>query len=60
VHHIQVEAWQDEREPELLDKQFIRTRADDRIERVLKGYKIWMYLARKEEDVSYMGLGLLK
>src|SRR3989442_14996828 len=60
VHQIQVETWQDKREPELLDKQFIRTGADDRVERALKRYKIWMYLARKEEDVPYMGFGLLK
>src|SRR5947199_10468778 len=60
VHHIEVETWQDKWEPELLDKQFICTRADDRIERVPKGYKIGMYLVRKEEDVSYMRLGLLK
>ena len=60
MHHIQVQAWQDKREPELLDKQFIRARTDDRIERVLKRYKIRMYLACKEEDVSYMGFSLLK
>jgi hypothetical protein len=55
-----MEAWQDKREPELLDKQFIRARTDDRIERILERYKIWMYLARKEEDVSDMGFSLLK
>jgi hypothetical protein len=60
VHHIQVQAWQDQRKSDLLDKQLICTLADDRIERVLKRYKIWMYLACKEEDVSYMWFGLLK
>jgi len=60
VHHIQVEAWQDQREPELLDKQLIRSGTDDRVERVLKRCKIWMYLARKEEDVPYMRFSLLK
>src|SRR5579875_417564 len=52
MHHIQAQARQYKWEPELLDDEFIRRRADHSIKRVLQGYEFWMNFAREKEDIT--------
>src|SRR6266851_665564 len=60
VHHIQVQARQDQWVPELFNKQFICGWTDDRIERILKWHKFWMYLMSKEKNIPDRGFCLLQ
>jgi hypothetical protein len=60
VHHIQAQARQDHRVPELFNEQFIGGWADERIERILKRHECWMYLMRKEQNIADRGFCLLQ
>src|SRR5438477_5361141 len=60
MHHIQAQAPQHKREPELFDDQLIGGWADHGIESILEWHEIWMDFACEKENVAYAGFGLLQ